>query len=312
MYNILNSGEPITALKEYFLPAIHHRIITGKTRRYQLSVPIQGTEVVVKKSLKKIKHASFASVISGAILRMERLFHPEKAQLKVSITIRPKPDDLTLMFELINQKRFIINNEEYFLTIAAEYSYSKMDQVTYAPVLYRQVCSNGMVSMLGERFKETISVDKIFDLNCEWTRCSFEQYQRQYISYINNLKQMVLQPNIMRSLLENMARNMTKTGPKRKTKIKDRNIEQNFIGDYSERNLENILDKYIEEFGNNGLAVFNALTDYASREPVNRLRFDNFLNIGKYLQKEIKKVVKSDFQNWSESLTWEELMIIAK
>jgi hypothetical protein len=307
MNRMLNSGEHINVLKEYFLPAIHHCILKGKTKRYQLSVPINGTEVVVKRSIKPIKHASLANVIAGAIIRLERLFHPDKLHIKVFIYTRPEPSNLSIKFELINLNSITINGEQYFLTVVAEYSYSKMEQVTYIPVLYRQVCSNGMATMLGERFKETVAADKIFDISCEWTKCSFEQYQRQYSNYINFLKQTNLSPQQTKTLVSQMVKKMVKTSRVKPNRLTVERNANNLEGDFPERNINTFLSMYIEEFGRNGLAVLNAVTDFASRETDSQIRLNSFLNIGRYLQKEIKKITKMDFKYWSESLTWEEL-----
>ena len=113
MYSI-NQPNSFTELKEFYLPAIHHPISVGKKKVYHLSVPIGGQEILVKKSAKKIKHTSFSNVILGAVLRMQKLFQPERIDLAVIITKRPNPNNLALEFELVNRGKFVIGSESYF------------------------------------------------------------------------------------------------------------------------------------------------------------------------------------------------------
>ena len=82
MYNI-KQPSPFSTLKEYYLPAIHHPIMVGKKKMYNLSIPLGGKEIQIKRSSKKIKHASFAKVILGAVLRMQKLFQPDKLNLAI-------------------------------------------------------------------------------------------------------------------------------------------------------------------------------------------------------------------------------------
>jgi DNA primase len=69
-----------------------------------------------------------------------------------------------------------------------------------------------------------------------------------------------------------------------------------------------LISMYIEQFGNNQLAVWNALTDYASQEQNLRVRNENLMRVGKYLSKEIKKMLKSRQDALSESLSWNEMI----
>lgn len=52
MYNI-NQPKPFATLQEFYMPAIHHPIMVGKKKMYNLSVPLGGQEIQVKRSAKK-------------------------------------------------------------------------------------------------------------------------------------------------------------------------------------------------------------------------------------------------------------------
>lgn len=306
MYNI-KLASSFSDLKEFYLPAIHHPILVGKKKMYHLSVPIGGQEILVKKSAKKIKHTSFANVILGAVLRMKKLFHPEKMDLAVFITKKPNPNDLTLEFELVNRKEFKIGSDPYFLTIVGSYSYSKPDYVTYYPVLYRLSCLNGAVTLLSEHFKEVISVEKIFEISSDWTRCNFEDYKNLVNEYFESLRRISSPTNQLRSDVDRLVRSVleaNRTALNRKDQIDDYTLR----GESRDRvRASDLISRYVEQFGNNQLAVWNALTDFASQEQNLRIRNENLMRVGKYLSKEIKKMLKSRQDALSESMSWNEM-----
>jgi hypothetical protein len=303
MYNI-NQPKPFATLQEFYMPAIHHPIMVGKKKMYNLSVPLGGQEIQVKRSAKKIKHASFAQVILGAVQRMRKLFESEKLDLAVIINKKPDPNDLTLEFELVNQNKFRIGMDDYFLTIIAQYSYSKSDVVTYYPIIYRQWCSNGAVAILNEQFKEIIPVDKILEIGCEWTKCNFKTYINRVNNYFERLKGNRGDIEMLIFQAERLMRNLL--GVKNTNTIVSLNSEDNYPRD--RRSLNSILNRYIEELGNNELAVFNAITEYASQEPNLNLRYQYLMSIGKYLSKEMNKIAKLDRYYWSEKLDWNGLI----
>jgi len=303
MYNIKQPSQ-FSTLRDYFLPAIHHTTLVGKKKMYNLSIPLGGKEIQIKRSSKKIKHASFAKVIQGAVLRMQKLFHPDKLNLSVIINKQPVESDLTLEFELVNTNKFIIANEEYFLTIVANYSYLKPDKVTYYPILYRQWCSNGAVSILNEQFKEIIPVDKILEIGCEWTRCNFETYKNMASSYFEILKKTENSPERLSQNASRLADSLFSINDRKKSKRNELLIYDN----PEERiNINSYLSKNMELLGTNQFAVLNALTEYASQEENLNLRYQYFMSIGKYLSKEMKKSAKINKDYWSESLDWGEL-----
>jgi hypothetical protein len=306
MYSI-NQPNSFSELKEFYLPAIHHPILVGKKKVYQLSVPIGGQEILVKKSAKKIKHTSFSNVILGAVLRMQKLFQPEIIDLAVIITKRPNPNNLTLEFELVNRRKFVIGSESYFLTIVASYSYTKPDYVTYYPILYRQSCSNGAVILLSEHFKEVVSVEKIFEIGSDWTRCNFEDYKNLLNEYFESLSRITSPKNQLESEAERLVNSVLEAG-----RVSDNSKFQ--MDDYSLRGegrdrmrAGDLIFRYVEEFGNNQLAVWNALTDYASQEQNMRVRNENLMRIGKYLSKEIRKMLKSRQNALSDQMSWDEM-----
>lgn len=303
MYNI-NQPHPFSSLKEFYIPAIHHPIMLGKKKMFNLSIPLDGKEVQIKRSTKKIKHTSYAKVVLGAVLRMQKLFKPDKLNLGVIINCKPSIDNLTLEFELVNTNKFLIGSEEYFLSIVAKYSYTNPDKVTYFPILYRQSCTNGAVSILNEQFKEVLSVEKILEVSCEWTRCNFESYKNKVNSYFEQLRRTIDHPEKLREHAERLSEslfNLKKNRKKTENKLMeyDRSIHQ--------KSVSSLYLKYAEEIGNNQFAVLNAITDYASQEPDYELRYQFFISIGKYLSKEMNKVAKLDKEYWSDSLDWQSL-----
>jgi hypothetical protein len=307
MYSI-NQPNSFLELKEFYLPAIHHPILVGKKKMYHLSVPIGGQEILVKKSIKKIKHTSFANVILGAVLRMKKIFQPEKMDLAVIITKRPNPNNLTLEFELVNRQVFKIGSDPYFLTIVGSYTYEKTDYVTYYPILYRQSCGNGAVTLLSEHFREIISVDKIFEIGSDWTRCNFEDYKNLVNEYFESLRRIIIPQNQLKSDVDRMVRRVlevNRSSVNRKVQMDDYSLR----AEGRDRiRASDLIPTYIEQFGNNQLAVWNALTDFASQEHNLRARNENLMRVGKYLSKEIKKMLKTHQDALSESMSWNEMI----
>ena len=215
---------------------------------------------------------------------------------------------MTLEFELVNRNVFKIGTEPYFLTIVASYSYSKPDYVTYYPVLYRQWCSNGAVTVLSEHFKEVISVEKIFEIGSDWTRCNFEDYKNLVNDYFETLRRIEVPQNQLRNDVDRLVRSVLETN---RTRL-NRNEQ---FDNYSLRaegrdrvRASDLISRYVEQFGNNQLAVWNALTDYASQEQNLLVRNENLMRVGKYLSKEIKKMLKSRQDALSESMNWNEMI----
>ena len=303
----IQDTQPFEVLKPYFIPAIYHRILEGRKKIFQLSISIDGVEKVLKKSTKPFEHASFNKVITGAVKRMEKLFAPDHLNLEVIIYKKPSYHQLDLSFELVNTNLFKIGNEDYFASIMCEYSYSKINTVTYFPIIYRQICSNGMVSVMSKNFTETISTDKIFDIGCEWSKCTFETYQRKLKDYYE-----IIQFNRFIEDDETFELNaIRKMERVLKISIIPKNTE--ILREFdSSHNAENILSENNETYGQNQIAVWNAITDFASRERDVNKRNQMFLNAGKFLSNEVEKTLNKRDQVWSENLVWNEILQIAK
>lgn len=306
----IHDTQPFEVLKPYFIPAIYHRILEGRKKVYQLSISMDGVEKVIKKSAKPFEHASFNKVITGAVKRMEKLFAPDHLDLEAILYKKPSLHQLELSFELVNKNLFKIGNEDYFASIMCEYSYSKMNVVTYYPIIYRQVCSNGMVSVMSKNFTETISTDKIFDIGCEWSKCTFETYQRKLKDYFE-----ILQYGDDKLFDETNGSFESKAIRKMERVLKISIIPQNIeiLREFdSTHNAESILSDNIETLGYNEFAVWNAITDFASRERDVNKRNQMFLNAGKFLSNEVEKTLNKRDQEWSENLIWNEILRLAK
>jgi hypothetical protein len=304
----IQDAKPFENLKPFFIPAIYHRIIDGKKKVYQLSVVLDGSELIVKKSPKDFIHAGFNKVIMGGLLRMERLFEPEKIHLEVIIHSSPLENDLSIEFELVNRTPFIIAGEEYIASIMVEYTYTKMDVVTYMPIIYRQICGNGMVSVMTKRFTEKVSADKIFEIGCEWSRCTFENYNRKlndYFTQMRNSDESRTTPEMFqKDAMQQMERVL-------KMRLGDENSEMRNVMSNRDR-ARNNLGMYIEQLGMNQFAVWNAITDFASQQSNLQDRNRLFMNIGKYLSNELEKSLATQNKKWSERMTWDEALARAK
>jgi len=296
-------------LKQFFIPAIYHRVLDGRKKMYQLSVSIDGKEQVIKKSTKTFVHAGFNKVITGAVMRMRKLFTPETLNLEVVIYKKPSYNSLELSFELVNKNTFRIGDEEYFASIMAEYSYAKMEVVKYYPIIYRQTCLNGQVAIMAKNFIEVVSADKIFNIGCEWTRCNFESYQRKLASYYEILK---------RADLSNQRENenFQENALLKLQKVLKVNLQTNERFENLDvsptRDARNSIGRNIEELGRTQFAVWNAITDFASRQNDITVRNEMFINAGKYLSNEMEKALDKNQQLWSENLYWEEVNRMAK
>lgn len=306
----IQDTQSFEALKPYFIPAIYHRILEGRKKVYQLSISMDGVEKIIKKSAKPFDHASFNKVITGAVKRMEKLFAPDQLDLEVMLYKKPSLNQLELSFEIVNKNLFKIGNEDYFASIMCEYSYSKMNTVTYYPIIYRQTCINGQVAVMSKNFVETITADKIFDIGCEWTKCTFEAYQRKLKDYFEILQygDDKLFDETTGSFESKAIRKMERV---LKISISPKNIEVLREFD-SNHNAESILSDNIETLGYNEFAVWNAITDFASRERDVNKRNQMFLNAGKFLSNEVEKTLNKRDKEWSENLVWNEILLIAK
>lgn len=304
----IQDSKPFESLKPFFIPAIYHRIIEGRKKFFQLSIVLDGSELILKKSNKDFVHTAFNKVIMGGVLRMERLFEPEKIHLEVILHSTPSESDLKIEFELVNKTPFIIAGEEYIASIMVEYSYSKMEIVTYMPIIYRQICKNGMVSVMTKRFSENVPADKIFEIGCEWSRCSFENYNRKlndYFIQMRNSDESRTTPEIFqRNALQQIERLL-------KIRLDGENSEMRDL--MTDRNrVRNALGMYIEQIGMNQYAVWNTITDFASQQQNLQDRNRLFMNIGKYLSNELEKSIATQNKKWSERITWEETLSKAK
>ncbi|TXI68945.1 MAG: hypothetical protein E6Q46_00255 [Flavobacterium sp.] len=303
----LQDTQPFEILKPYFIPAIYHRILEGRKKVYQLSISMDGVEKVIKKSAKPFEHASFNKVITGAVKRMEKLFAPDHLDLEVILYKKPSLQQLELSFELVNKNLFKIGNEDYFASIMCEYSYSKMNIVTYYPIIYRQTCINGQVAIMSKNFIETISADKIFDIGCEWSKCTFETYQRKLKDYFE-----IIQFNRFIEEDETFELNAIKKMERvLKVEIQTKRTEMLVNFDDSP-NAESIVSNNIETLGQNQFAVWNAITEFASRERDVNKRNQMFLNAGKFLSNEVEKTLNKRDKEWSENLIWNEILRLAK
>jgi|688.fasta_scaffold320585_2 hypothetical protein len=307
MYFIQDT-KPFENLRPFFIPAIYHRIIDGKKKVYQLSVVLDGSEIIVKKSPKAFTHTGFNKVIMGGVLRMEHLFEPEKIHLEVILHSTPLENDLSIQFELVNKTPFIIAGEEYIASIMVEYTYSKMDVVTYMPIIYRKICSNGMVSVMTKRFTEKVSADKIFEIGCEWSRCTFEKYNRKLNDYFTQMRNSDESSNSPEDFRINAIKQMERV---LKIRMGEENSNSRNIMTDRDR-ARNQLGRYIEQLGMNQFAVWNAITDFASQERNLQDRNRLFLNIGKYLSNELEKSLATQNKKWSERITWDEALSKAK
>jgi hypothetical protein len=306
--NFIQNTKPFESLKPYFIPSIYHRIVEGKKKVFQLSIVLDGAELIVKKSPKDFIHAGFNKVIMGGVLRMERLFEPDKIHLEVIMYSTPMDNDLSIEFELVNRAPFIIAGEEYIAAILVEYSYSKMEVVTYMPIIYRQICSNGMVSIMTKRFSEKVNADKIFEIGCEWSRCTFENYNRKlndYFTQMKNSDESSTAPGMFREdAIKQMERIL-------KIRLGGENSEMRDVMSDRDR-ARNILGIYIEQLGMNQFAVWNAITDFASQQSNLQDRNRLLMNIGKYLSNELEKSFATQNKKWEERITWDEALMRAK
>jgi len=301
--------QPFEILKQYFIPAIYHRILEGRKKIFQLSLSFDGVEKIIKKSPKTFIHASFNQVITGAVLRMEKLFAPEELNLEVILFKKPTLNNFEISFELVNKNIFKIGQEEYYASIVCEYSYSSMDKVTYYPIIYREVCSNGMVSVMTKNFTESIGADKIFDIGCEWSRCTFENYQNKLNDYFEQLKQEEFaarnEEKIEHKIIQRMENVLGVTiAREEKNLIREIDIEQPSPQEIIHRNLENL--------GSNQFGIWNAITDFASRERDIDKRNKMFLNAGQFLSKEMEKTLNKKSKSHSKNLQWSQILRIAK
>lgn len=172
--NYIQNSKDFSNLKESYISAFENQ---NSKNNFELFIPFKGINIKAATSSKKMNFTSFSSVIQGSVLRLKKLFENEHLDLGVCIFEKPEKNSFCLNFELINKTPFIISNEEYFISLIVKYSYEKISSVYYSPVIYRKSCSNGMLALLSNKFKEEVSAKDILNIGCEWTRCNFEEYR---------------------------------------------------------------------------------------------------------------------------------------
>ena len=97
-----------------------------------------------------------------------------------------------------------------------------------------------------------------------------------------------------------------------KTTIQNNRKEELLADMPSSQNASSIISENVERLGNNDFAVWNAITDFASRERDVNLRNQMFLNAGRFLSNEVEKTLSKNKTAWAENLIWNEVLLIAK
>ena len=314
--NFLQDKRPFEVLQPYFIPAIYHRIIEGRKKVYQLSISFNGIEQIIKKSSKDFVHTGFNKVIMGGILRMEHLFAPENINLEVILYKTPTSSNLQLSFELVNRNSFKIGSEDYIASIMVEYNYDKMDIVNYYPIIYRQVCDNGQVSVMTKNFTESVAADKIFEIGCEWSRCTFETYQRKLENYYSlnqqddsKINEEIFEKNAVQLIESVLGIRIQKSNDERNFRVSETEMFEDIN---TLRNAQNLIEKYTKQLGRNQFAVWNVVTELASQQGDVSIRNKMFLKAGKYLANEMEKTLNKEGKIWSENIQWNEAVKRAK
>jgi hypothetical protein len=306
--------QDIDSLRQYFIHSKIKIIYKNRKRFYQLSVLIDNEEIILKNSTKKIIHSSFDNVIHGAFKRMEKLFDTSTLDLGVIINSYPTKNNLSLSFELVNKNKFLINNEEYYLSIIAEYSYNRMAIVTYYPIIYREVCENGNVVMLSKKFIEYISADKTYDIGYEWSRCNFEDYKNKVSEYFENIDFIPTYFD-MDNGIDNIKISITNLVEKiLKIKINPDEYLNEIIDEINtspKQRLENLMQDNFRRMDYSNFGFWNVITAFSSQEEDFNKRNKMFLNSGKFLYQEINKNYNRNRKFLIDYLSWNDIQKIA-
>jgi hypothetical protein len=318
-------------LQPYFIPAIYHKLAVGKNNVYQLSVPFDGEEVIIHSNKENFIHAGFNDVITGAVLRLQEMFKPEELKLKVAVYQEPTLEDLSLTFELYNTISFTIDNEEYNMSIIGSYSYKNKGEVRYHPVIYREVCTNGMIAKISNNLVETIPADRIFDFGCEWSRCSFDAYCERLTSFYEMLKmEDLFDPedlNLSEHPIEDRNEKVEEIFSPRETSDHIDSASFNYEPEEEEvysimtelfgeeydstDDLRAIIKHNFDELGTNQYGLLNILTDYISRETDWEVRLDRMRILGDYVESLMDEKFHFYNHKWSKSPSWSQLQKIA-
>jgi hypothetical protein len=301
----------IDSLKPYFIHSNTKFIYKNRKRYYQLSIFINNEELILKNSTKKIVHSSFDNVIHGAFKRMQKLFNSNELDLGVIINSHPTKNNLCLSFELVNKNKFIINDEEYYLSIIAEYSYNKMSVVNYYPIMYREVCDNGNVVMLSKKFIEYVPADKIYEIGFEWSKCNFEDYKNKAAEYFENINFIPSYfetengiDNIKQSI-KNLVEKILKI--KINSEKNNNLLSDEFNTDYNQR-IENLMQENFNRMDYSNFGFWNIITAFSSLEFDFNKRNSMFINAGKFLRKEMDKNFEYKSKFISDYLTWNQIL----
>lgn len=291
-------------LQPFYMTAIQSK--SASTKKYTLSVDFQGVRIDVMHSKSKIKFAGFSEVIQGAILRFKKLFKYQSLELRVLVHQKPTKDNVGLAVEILSEEKIEIAGELYYVSVMFKYSYDKPGEVTYFPILYREVCSNGMFAKLSSSFKETIPVSEIYDIKCDWSICNFEDYCASYAQVIEDFKTNEFHEE---EGFQAEADRLFSTVLDLEVERYARSVTLDLIRENPrDVDAESIIQENRNTLGSNRFAILNALTDFASRQEDHAIRHDMFIKIGNFVSSDIDKKLKDENKKLTDTMFWDDLL----
>jgi len=295
---LLQNAKEVEILHSSYLAATLSKDDNSKS--YVVSIPYEGIMVEVCNFPKKTDFIGFSDVIQGGFMRIKNIFKNEETDFGVFIHKPIKMNSFSIKFEILNKRKIRIAEEDYILSIFCEYSYDNPSIIKYYPILYRLECSNGWIAVFSKSFKEEVKVKDVFNIDCIWTKCSFENYTQKYGQLVNKMRE------------EDLNRNFNKQAIKTFKSILNISIPEEIelrelLGDrdvIDETPMDAIRENN-HQLGNTKFAILNSLTSYASRRQDTSERIRMFKKVGDYISSEMESSAK---KSELSTLMWNNLV----
>ena len=233
---------------------------------------------------------TYKEVIFAGLVWTRKLFNVPLTDLKVNYFEHGRKKQWFNVQIVKTNPSIMIDGEKYNPFINISYSYNAVHSIKFEIGFYRFACDNGVVDASQELAKLKISPENLFDIPFWLNPCLLLLLSNRFEYKIKVLKRTSINGEEIRNFV-------------------NQKLSQWKIGGH-------IIDRYIEEMGENGHALLNILTDSAtnfnedeSRNPSNEVKLlgDDHLDsssnserasrqrkVGQFLEKLIEEIEKKN------------------
>lgn len=187
-------------------------------------------------------------------------------------------------------------------------SYNGLRALSFDIGFYRKICRNGLIipkSVIRFKFIHLRSHMK-HEIKFDVAKDKLEELNAGFFIYLQTIKSL----EVPAEDFEPLFKAVLLIRPPKELKLFSRERKE---WEILNTHIKNICNRYVEEFGHNGYAVFNSITEFASNPPANRFLYRDRHSMqrlaGMWLNDFSQKCSKAEFSipayisEWTESLT---------